>query len=64
MFQTTNRGTVSQCILYILEVYQVFCSKSNEGKRSVVKGLWMSFKAQEILPVYKIAWHLLFLTMF
>ena len=26
--------------------------------------LWMSFRAQEILPVYKIDWHLLFPTMF
>ena len=50
--------------LSILEVYQVLFGKSNEGKRPVVKGLWMSFRAQEILPVYKIDWHLLFPTMF
>ena len=66
MYQTTNRGTVSQCVpVYsFLEVYQVLFGKSNEGKRPVVKGLWMSFRAQEILPVYKIDWHLLFPTMF
>ena len=55
MYQTTNRFTVSQCI-------PTHC-KSHEGKRPVVKGLWMSFRAQEILPVYKIAWHLVVLTM-
>ena len=27
-------------------------------KRHIVKGLCMSFRAQEILPVYKLAWHL------
>ena len=48
--------------LSILEVYQVLFGKSNVGKRPVVKGLWMSFRAQEILPVYKIDWHLLFPT--
>ena len=61
MYQTTNRGTVSQCV----PVYSRGIPGSVwEGKRPVVKGLWMSFRAQEILPVYKIDWHLLFSTMF
>ena len=64
MYQTTNRGTVSQCVpVYSRGIPGSVC-KSNEGKRPVVKGLWMSFRAQEILPVYKIDWHLLFPTMF
>ena len=57
MFQTTNRGTVSQCV-------PVYSRGIPGSKRPVVKGLWMSFRAQEILPVYKIDWHLLFPTMF
>ena len=63
MYQTTNRGTVSQCVPVYSRGIPGF-GKSNEGKRPVVKGLWMSFRAQEILPVYKIDWHLLFPTMF
>ena len=30
-------------------------------KRPAVKGLWMSFRALEILPVYKLAWYLVLL---
>ena len=64
MYQTRQTGTASQYIpiwrkLYLLEVHTRFCvAKAMREKRPIVKGLWMSFRAQDILPVYKIAWHL------
>ena len=36
-------------------------AKAMREKRTAVKGLWMSFRALEILPVYKLAWYLVLL---
>ena len=39
---SANRGTASQCIpirCRFLEVYQVLCGKSNEGKETCNKGV-------------------------
>ena len=65
---STNRGTVFQCIpsyckLYFLKVYQALCCKSNGGKRPVhsKEVLDELNRAQEILPVYRTDWHLVFL---
>ena len=36
-------------------------AKAMREKRPAVKGLWMNFRALEILPVYKLAWYLVLL---
>ena len=41
---SANRDTVSQCIpiwckLHLLEVYQVLCGKSSEGRETYSKGV-------------------------
>ena len=33
-------------------------AKAVREERPILKGLQMSFRAQEILPIYKITWHL------